>query len=287
MKRGFYFTIGALLIIASLAGLVICVGGIYGAWQVRERLVTSLNNTLALLENTLKATSGALVVANDSMDTATKSVEALAETIRTTGRSVNDTLPMIDSLAKLTTVDLPETIKTTQDALDSAKTSAVTIDSTLKLVTTIPLLPLPAYDPPVPLGEALGDVSTSLDPLPESLLSMKDSLANTKTNLGQIGGQFDTIAADVNEINASLVNAKNVIGQYQQVVATLEGQIGLTKTSLPNLVNIMAWVFTVVLVWLGLTQVGLMMQGFEMIGMGLVREEKEPEPAVASETGAP
>jgi hypothetical protein len=48
-------------------------------------------------------------------------------------------------------------------------------------------------------------------------------------------------------------------------------------------------VFTVVLIWLGLTQVGLMMQGFEMIGMGMVKEEKDkpspPEAAPSTSTG--
>lgn len=272
MKRGFYFIIGALLIIASLAGLIICVGGIYGAWQVRGLLVANLESTLNLLDNTMGATGDALIVASDSLGTATRSVDALAATIRTTGKSVNDTLPLIENLTKLTSEDLPGTIRTTQQALNSAQTSARVIDSTLRVVTAIPLLPLEPYDPQVPLSDSLGEVADSLDSLPDSLISMKASLESTQKNMGQIGGQFDSIAADVSEINASLTTAKDVISQYQTVVATLQQQLATTKASLPNYVDIMAWVFTVVLVWLGLTQVGLMMQGFEMIGMGMVRE---------------
>lgn len=283
MKRGFYFTIGILLVIAALAGLVICVGGIYGVWQIRAVMVENLENTLGLLEDTIKATGNALNVADDSLGAATSSVDALATTIRTTGRSVKDTLPMIEALTKLTSEDLPTTIETTQEALYSAQSSAQVIDSTLGLLSTIPLLPLPTYDPQVPLGESLGSVAKSLDPLPDSLIGMKTSLELAQGNLSEVGGQFDTIANNVSKINASLTESKNVIAQYQGVVSTLEQQIAQTKASLPALVDIGAWVFTIVLVWLGLTQVGLMMQGFEMIGMGVVKEEKDkPTPPEAS-----
>jgi methyl-accepting chemotaxis protein len=275
MKRSLLMIIGVLLILASLAGLVICIGGIYLAWQTRGTLVANVNQTLSLLETTLKATGDALVVANESLDTAGQSVDALSETIRTTGRSVTDTGPMIDALSQLTTEDLPQTIRTTQGALEAAQSSARVIDSTLRVVTAIPLLPVEPYNPQVPLSVSLGEVSQSLEPLPESLRSMQSSLTTARSNLDEIGGQFDTIATDVTEINASLTNAKDVIGQYQQVVGTLQAQLAQAKGGLPNLVNSLAWLFTIVLVWLGLTQVGLLMQGFEMIGMGLIRPEKQ------------
>lgn len=287
MKRGFYFTIGILLVIAALVGLVICVGGIYGAWQVRAVMVANLESTLGLLEDTIKATGDALVVADDSLGAATTSVDALATTIRTTGKSVKDTLPMMESLTKLTSEDLPTTIETTQKALYSAQSSARVIDSTLSMLSTIPLLPLPTYDPQVPLGDSLGSVAKSLDPLPDSLIGMKTSLETAQANLGEVGGQFDTIANNVTQINASLTESKNVIGQYQGVVSTLQQQISQTKASLPNYVDIMAWVFTVVLIWLGLTQVGLMMQGFEMIGMGLVKEVNEDKDETSPPESAP
>jgi peptidoglycan hydrolase CwlO-like protein len=267
MKKGFYKLIGILLVIAAVIGLVICIAGIVGAWQVRGVVSVNLGQTLDLLDSTLGATGDALVVADQSLGTAQQSVDALATTIQTTGKSISDTVPLIDSLTKLTTQDLPDTVIATQKALDGAKTSAQMIDTTLALITAIPLLPLEPYTPDVPLSKALGDVSASMDPLSQSFASMETSLNLTHDNLASISGQIDAIANNVTQIKTSLATAGDVIGQYKDVIDLLQKQIGVAKASLPQVMNIMAWLFTVVLVWLGLTQVGLLMQGFEMLGM--------------------
>lgn len=267
MKKGFYKIIGFLLVIAALVGLVICIAGIVGAWKLRGVVSANLGNTLDVLDNTLGATGDALGVADESLGTAREAVDTLATTIQTTGKSISDTVPLLDSLTKLTTQDLPDTVTATQNAMDSAKSSAEMIDTSLALITAIPFLPLEPYTPEVSLSQALGDVSTSLDPLTESFTDMESSLAMTRDNMVSIGSQIDTIANNVSQINTSLDTAGNVIIQYKDVVDLLQQQVGAVKTGLPQLMNIMAWMFTVVLAWLGLTQVGLLMQGFEMLGM--------------------
>ena len=283
MRRGFYRIIGILIILAALVGLVISIGGIAGVWQVRSMITANLNNTLGMLEQTLTATSDALKVAQTSLDQAITSVDTLSATIQTTGKSVHDTLPLFNSLNKLTTQDLPGTIETTQKALDSAKSSAEVIDSTLALVTSFPLLPMQPYKPDVPLGVALSQVSTSLEPLPESISSMGEPITNLSANVSTMEGQFNTIAQNIGDINTSLTQAKNVITQYQTVISTLKSQVTSGKNNLPIYVQTMAWLFTVVLIWLGLTQVGLLFQGFEMFSMGLA-ERREAAATVSSAT---
>jgi peptidoglycan hydrolase CwlO-like protein len=267
MKKGLNKIIGILLVIAAVSGLIICIAGIIGAWQVRGIVSTNLGQTFDLLDNTLGATGNALEVADQSLQTAQQSVDTLATTIQITGKSISDTVPLIDSLTQLTTQDLPDTVSATQTALEGAKTSAQMIDTTLTLLTAIPFLPLEPYTPEVSLSQALGDVSTSLDPLTESFTSMESSLTMTRDNMVSIGSQIDTIANNVSQINTSLGTAGDVIGQYKDVVDLLQKQVAAAKASLPRVMNMMAWLFTVVLVWLGLTQVGLLMQGFEMLGM--------------------
>jgi methyl-accepting chemotaxis protein len=240
---------------------------------MRQTLVRNLESTIVLLETTLTATVDGLEVAAESLDTASASADILAQTIQTTGKSIQDTLPLLDTLSELTSEDLPTMIQTAQEALDSAQASAKIVDSTLSFLTAIPFLPIQDYKPEVPLGEALGDVSTSLDPLPDALALMEEPLATTKGNLEQVIDQFDTISENIRDINASLVAAREVIGRYQGVVSSLQKQLERTKGSLASYANRLAWAITVILVWLGLTQVGLMMQGFEMLGMQLLKEK--------------
>ena len=258
--------IGITVIIAAIAGLVISIGGIVAVWMVREPLGAGLTNTFDLYESTLKATSDGLTVADQSLSKAVDSVTALENTIRTSGKAVQDSVPLVDTLSILMGKDLPDAILATQSALNSAQSSAKSVESTLTLLTAFPFLPIDPYQPEVPLTDALGEVSTSLDPIPQSFASMEDSLKTSQGNLKMLSAQVTVIANNVGELKTSLADAQKVLTQYQTVLATLGQQINAALASLPRLMNIMAWLLTVIFVWLGLTQVGLLYQGFEMVG---------------------
>ncbi|PKO17826.1 MAG: hypothetical protein CVU39_04905 [Chloroflexi bacterium HGW-Chloroflexi-10] len=275
MKRGLYNFIGILLILAALAGLAISVTGIIGIWRIENAMKTSFVDTLDLLDDTLQATADGITVADQSLSQGITSINTLTQTIETTGKSVEDSIPLVDTFTQMTILDLPKTIETTQEALESAQSSAAVIDTTLALLTTIPYSPITSYDNTVPLGDALGEVSVSLDALPISLATMEKPLEKSKENLTEIGTQITTMATDIQEINNSLTNARKVTTQYQGVISTLQQQLALTRQNLPGQLEMISWFLTVALVWLGLTQIGLLMQGFEMMGLDFERHPEE------------
>lgn len=286
MKRAFSRLIGAILMFAALAGLVICIGGIVGAWQVRSVLSANLTSTLDLLDATLKATKDGLAVADQSLTGVALSVDTLSDTLAVTSKTVEDSLPLFDTMTELSTEEFPVTLTTAQEALTAAQESAGAIDSTLSLISAIPFLPMEPYAPDTTLSAALGDVAESLEPLPGSLTEMQEPLLAAQQNIGEIGGQLGTMAGNISQINTDLTNAQDVIAQYDQVVADLQSQIDFGRASLPAAVNGMAWFATIVLAWLGITQIGLMMQGLEMLGFEIwdkgttPRQDLSPAPAV-------
>ena len=266
MKQVIIRLIGIGLIIASVVGLVFSLVGAYAVWKYKDKATDSLSNAVGLLVTTLEATSAGLSVADESLTKATTDVTALATTLQTTGKSIKDTSPLLDTIRVMVGEDLPATITSTQFALNSAQGSARLIESTLKIITSIPLLPLESYNPPIPLETALGNVAASLEALPESFASMEESLNTSQDNLVLIVAEFNNMAQQVEEINTSLTDARAVIGQYQLVVITLNQQITGLQNNLPNWTNILAWFFTFALIWLALTQLGLLTQGAEMLG---------------------
>ena len=170
------------------------------------------------MDSTLNTTADGLEVASNALDQADKSVDTLVNTIETTGKSVQDLVPVLDVLTTITTISLPDTILSTQKALDSAQTSAGIIDATLDFLSSIPFLGVKRSPTKAPLGDALGDVSASLDDVPTTLKSMDGSLTDARTNLGSIEGQFTAISDDIRKIGDSLATAKEVTIQYQDVV---------------------------------------------------------------------
>jgi hypothetical protein len=272
--------IGVALIIAAVFGIIFSIGGIIGTWMVKDQLDANLENTLGLVSTTIDATGSALVVADKAIETAVSSVSALENTVQTLGVTVGDTAPLLDSLTQIMTVDLPDALQATQRAIGSAQISAASIEDTLTLLTAIPLLPIEPYQPSIPLTDALANLNSSLAPLTESFATMDQSLATSRGNMVMLSAQVSIISRRVGEISDSLSEARNVISQYQTVTSTLTGQLESAQQNIGNVINGLAWVITILLIWLALTQVGLFAQGWEMVTSRReveVVEESEPE----------
>ncbi len=280
MKRATFSFLGILLIAASLSGMAISVFGIVGLWRIEADIKTSMDDTLALLDTALQTTSDGLGIAAQSLEQADDSLGLLADTIRTTGKSVEETLPLIDALSTVTTQDLPQTIATSQQAIQSARVSANVIDGAMRTLSAIPLLGITGYNNTAPLSASLAELSRSLNPISTSLASIEEPLAASKGNLSAIGASSAEIAANVADIQTSLSQAREVTGQYQGLVETLLQQVVKARQNVPATLDRVAWFLTIALAWLGVAQIGLMMQGLEMLGLEFTQEKRDtPEPA--------
>jgi len=171
---------GLLLIIASIGGLIISIAGVYFLWHLEPVMTSGVQNTVTLLSDTLKATAQGLVVTKDALKNSVTMIGNMQTTLETTAKTIASTDPMIDNIAALMDKQLPDTIRATQQSLNTAKESAAVIDTVLATLSGIPLLGSGiGYSPDVPLAEALGDVSKSLEGLPESFVGMEDSLRSS------------------------------------------------------------------------------------------------------------
>lgn len=275
MRRTLFSTLGTVLVIAAIAGMAISIFGIFGVWRVEKDVKTSLINAVDLLDTTLKATHDGLTIAATSLDKANDSLVSLVSVVRTTGQTVEDTIPLINSLEKMTTEDLPNALGSTQTALQSAQASARVIDTTLSVLTTIPFLSTPSYNNQLPLGTAFGGVAESLDPMIESLSSMDESLQDSRKNIKEVNLAFGDIADNLASMETSLKDARGVTTQYLDVLEDLELQLDKTRQNLPRTLDGISAFITIALIWLAISQLGLLMQGLEMLGLDFVKENVE------------
>ena len=265
MKTLWTYMLSYAMIVAAVLGLVISAAGFIGALAIRKPLVESLTSTLDLLDDALTATADGLTVAKQSLDKATSEVSTLETTLQSSGKAIQDTTPIFDTLTTMVQKDLPTTIAATQTSLASAQASAVLIENALKLLTSLPLMPVEPYNPEVPLGEALGQVSDSLDPLVESFASLEEGLRTSRGNLVMMQAEVAIMSRHIGQLREPLDNAQSVIDQYQAVVSRLQERVTSSRESLPQWVNLAMISIAIVFLWLAITQIGLLTQGLERI----------------------
>jgi methyl-accepting chemotaxis protein len=261
MKR----LVAYLLFFSAISGLVICILGIYAIWRFKTPFTRLLDENLELLATTLSTTRDGLVLADQSLNTAVTSIEALQSTVDTLGKTINDTSPLVDSLSGLLGDELPTTIQSAQTSLVAAQSSAKIIDDVLHVLTSIPFFPGDTYNPPVPLNVALGQVSDSLDTLPGSFTTMQTSLDKTGSNLTVIKANVELISGDIGKVRDSLESSRQVVDQYQKVTTDLSAKLERGRARLPTWIGLAAWFGTIFFGWLATTQIGLFLQGTDVL----------------------
>jgi len=254
------------MVVTATLGIILSLAGLVWVWSTKGPLTEDLISKLDTVSASLDTTAKGLTIADQSLKTSSSSVVALETTFKTLSESIQETQPMVDSLSSLLGKDLPATIETTQTSLEAAQSSAQIIDNVLSSVTSLPFYPGTRYNPPVPLHIALAQVSASLDSLPADFSTMQKSLVETNNNFGLIKAEIDVMTRNIKDINTSLTNAQEVVSEYQVIVEQMQTGVNNTREILPGRITTWAWILSIVLIWVAISQVVLFAQGLEKIG---------------------
>jgi len=256
---------GIALMAAGVMGILLVIAGIIFLVRVGPRIEASAAETLELVDRTLLTTEEGLVLAEDSLEQVVETVESLEATVASVGQTIYGTVPLVDSVADLLGERLTETIKATQDTLLSVAKSAKLVDNVLSIVTAIPFIGTDRYQPEVPLHVGLENVITSLDEIPDSLGAAQEDLTSSSGKLDAMQDDFTAMADNIGQIATSLESAQAVLDEYRDIVTDLQEQVSSVRQGLPVGLRWLGIVFTFVLVWLGIAQIGPLIQGWELI----------------------
>jgi hypothetical protein len=257
--------LGFIFVVAAVAGIVISIFGLVEIWRVKATLTQSVVENLALLDQTLGSTEDGLTLVGQLVHTITIDVGSLHTTTQALAQAIHATNPMLDSLSTLAGKTLPDSIDATKISLASAQGSALLIDNVLSALTSIPFSPVAQYKPAVPLHTALAQISTSLDEITPSLTTINTSLISGKTNLSQVEVGLTNISGTVQEISDNLDSAQKVIDQYKTTTIQTKANVEALQLAAPGWITGIAWTTTILLVWLLISQLGMYMQGLELL----------------------
>jgi methyl-accepting chemotaxis protein len=265
VKRALLRIAGIALLVAGIAGLIFGIATLVFLGSLERKVEAAATEQLVLIDEALTTTADGLAVASTSLSRATAAIGSLEGTLDGVGQAINGTVPVLDSVTDFLGEKLPATLETTQETMRSVATSAKLVDDMLAIVTNIPLLNLDVYNPDVPLFQGFEEVANSLDGIPKSLSAAHEGLESTAGSMEKVEGDFATMAKNVGEIATDLEDAQSVIVQYQEIVSEAQETVSSARQSLPGWLRVTRWGLSLILIWLGIAQIGLVAQGWELI----------------------
>jgi len=122
------------------------------------------------------------------------------------------------------------------------------------------------YNPDLPLQASVAEVSESLDPLPDSLTQIRRDLDVSSANVSTIKSEMETLAKQLESIQSNLVEARKVADEYSKILSGVQTRYDKFENRLPLTIDTIYIGLTGVLIWIFITQLGMLIHGIELLG---------------------
>ncbi len=279
MYRWIVRSMAVLLILTALTGIGLSVSSIVIVHQARPLATAWGMKQMDTAQNTLSLLDEVLSILEDTLHTADTSLQSVNETLKVSAQTLGDTQPILSETQTLLDEQIPRTITETQAALYTAQQGVGIIEQTLRVITLIPFMPGEPYQPQTSLSDSLGQIAWTLGQIPQSTANLSDGIQISKASLATLQINLLSISLQLDDIQENLQGVLDTLPQYHQTIAAQQAQITWLSQQFPKWINWLSAVLTVFLVWLGLTQVGLLLQGVDWWQRGNGKaEENPPEP---------
>lgn len=266
-KRGISLkrVLGVSLMIFSALGLVISLFGLLAVCKVSGPFAQSADEALTLSLTALNTTSQSLDLVQSALGEAQDALGAVETVILDTGDGLHNTGALMGSLSDALAGDLPQVILRSQHSLTAAEEGAAVIERMLHGLNVISALTGVTYDPDVSLTESFARLNQSLDDVPQTLAEVDGTLNAVQDNLNSMQPSFTDLTGTLKESEAILAEMEASIDDYNGVIQELSLKIGGLQESLPNWIRIVTFALYFLLIWLAVSQIGLLWQGWEMV----------------------
>lgn len=251
-------TLGAVLTAAGVLGVVLSVGGIVFVWLAADSVKTTADAGLDLFLEALQTVERSLDAASTTMDRSVVAAEGLYTTTVTLQGTLDSTRTTLDSTASLAGENLPQSIESTLVALEVTEEAAGRVDRTLRALSRFGLT---EYDPDVPLDQAISGVREELKPVPEELRGVGDGLHRVDSDLGKVQSSVAVMADHILGIRDQVDNISAIVGDQAGVVRGLDEWAGALRENLRRPLRLLTWGATLLLGWMGLSQLALVHWG--------------------------
>ena len=264
MKGTLNKIVGILLILAAILGMLLSIAGAIQLWRTAQHTEERLLKTTDLAGEALETTSGLLDVLGDMLQQVEASFSLIEASLGDTGLALENTAGITDSIGVLMGEDMVAVLNETQTALSSTKQTARLIDSTLKIVSAIPLIGA-KYAPDVPLETTIEQVSKSLDPVPDALEEIESGLQTASTDLAIVKKDLDAMEEVVGNMKTNIGETVVLVETYQQNLSDLQDDFKLFEEKLPGRLKVFNIAALAFFIWLFISQLGLLTQGLELV----------------------
>lgn len=268
--------LGLLMIVAGLAGLVVCIAGLIYAPQLIDRLGTALDDNLAVVSQTLDTTEDSLLLAQTTLEQVDTGLTTVVSAVEGVSQALGETQPMLEEVGRIVSQDVPDSLDALQSVVpEVARTAGVVEDalvalSEFRLEQSILGIAFGFdlgfdYDPEQSMSESIDSLGTSLDGMSPRLRALQTFMDNASGDLETMGQDIDQVSDTLETLAGQLESAAGLLDSFLGTVNDLQRTTEQTRDGLPQQLELVKIAVIVFLVWIGLAQIAPLYLGWELL----------------------
>ncbi len=268
--------IGIVMVVIAVFGFLLSGFLLYQVWHFRQPVINGFESGLDHASSLLQTTDEGLAVIDQVVSNVYTSTLYLNDAMNALDQTMQSTTSFMDSAGNFVGEDLINTITNTQTALNSAQASAAVIDNILSSISKVPFIGI-NYDPKTPLNTALGEVTSSLDPVQKSLKDFQTNLTDAQSNMQVMSETLSGLEKKIVTINQNLSQAQATIDNYRSEVNSIKVSLANARANIATWVTAIAGIMTLIILLVVVLQIGLLLQGITLIAPERRNEENSTD----------
>jgi ABC-type transporter Mla subunit MlaD len=213
------------IIVLSIVGIVLCVGGIIGTWIVEDRLTRITGSLLSSAEEMLQTLGNGLDRVDTTVQEARDSIADIERLAKGLGdKAKNSNLILVAIEQALSEREFPK-LQRVQTTVQGLAESIVAFNKTLEAINAIPGVEVPTLTKS--LNATQDRIDTALQPVQDLVTKVE------QMKIGVVDASVEFVTTYTVKADTALKTVQADVQEYLAQVRKLEGLVSAAKARLP------------------------------------------------------
>ena len=246
--------IGLALLILSVIFFVVSLGGLIGIWVYNQPLT---DQALTLIETTsqdLEGAAAAIELSKAELISAGAQLDLLQAIMETLGINAEEDLNRLADIVGRVEDTLSPVLDSVAGGINTLRESLLTIKETLERINELPLvnIEIPGIEEIEQGAGQLQDLQNQIEEGGGKIEQLSQTTQDT----------VDSLVTGFTRLETSIDSLMETLDEYAQKIDATQDQLTYLEQNLPRWIDYTSAILTVILVWLGISQVGLFVLGW-------------------------
>ena len=246
--------IGLVLLVLSVVFFVVSLGGLIGIWVYNQPLTEQAMTLIETTSQDLEGAAAAIEISQAELISAQAQLDLLQAILETLGVNAEEDLNRLADIVGRVEDTLSPVLDRVAGGIGTLRESLLTIKDTLERINELPLvnIQVPGIEEIEQGAEQLGNLQTQIEEGGGKI----EQLSQTTTNT------IDSLTTGFAELESSIGILLETLDTYAEKIETTQAQLAYLDENLARWIDWISIALTVILVWLGISQVGLFILGW-------------------------